>query len=264
VSDRALVLALEARLVNAWPAFEIELAEGWLLRFAEGYSKRANSATAVMPGARLDPALVDAMLASFDERAIAPCFRLVGIEDPACEQVLADKGLVPFDPSLGMVAPLDDTLAIDDAVTIRPAAKTAWIEGAAAAQAGERANADLLGRIVRRIRHPAAFATLVLDGDPAAWGLAVTERGFVGLYDIVVAPNLRGLGLGRRLVSSLMAWGRENGAELAYLQMRETNETAAALYRSLGFTVAYRYTQRVQPDLVTAATSQAAMDAPPG
>ena len=97
------------------------------------------------------------------------------------------------------------------------------------------------------IRQPAAFATLSLDGEDSAWGLAVAERGYVGLYDIVVAPNLRGLGLGRRLVGSLMAWGRQEGASTAYLQMRETNEVAAALYASLGFTTGYRYTHRVLP-----------------
>jgi GNAT superfamily N-acetyltransferase len=73
----------------------------------------------------------------------------------------------------------------------------------------------------------------------------VAERGYVGLYDIVVAPSRRGLGLGRRLVASLMAWGRDQGAARAYLQMREANTVAASLYANLGFETAYRYTHRV-------------------
>ena len=59
-----------------------------------------------------------------------------------------------------------------------------------------------------------------------AWGLGVVERGYVGLYDIVVAPDLRGIGLGRRVVTSLMAWGCREGAHSAYLQVREENEIA--------------------------------------
>lgn len=243
--DRDLVFALETRLINAWPAFEIEMAEGWILRFAEGYSKRANAATPLLAGAELDPGLIRHILGSFEERGVSPCFRLTGIESPNAERVLAEAGLVDFDSSLCMVAPLHGRTDRDDTVLIRAAAKPNWIGAAAAAYGGDKANADVLGRIVRSIRQPAAFATMVLDGEDAAWGLAVAERGYVGLYDIVVAPNLRGLGLGRRLVTSLMAWGAAQGAGRAYLQMRESNEVAGSLYRSLGFEVAYRYTHRV-------------------
>ena len=245
--DVRLIQALETRLINAWPAFEVEVAEGWILRFAEGYSKRANAATPLLPGAELDPGLIDHILLSFEERAVAPCFRLTGIEDPRCEGVLAAKGFVDFDPSLCLLAALGPELQVDGSVIVRGAAKPAWIAAAAAAYGGEKANAERLGRIVRTIRQNAAFATLSLDGEEAAWGLAVAERGYVGLYDIVVSPSLRGLGLGRRLVTSLMAWGRDQGAREAYLQMRETNEVAAALYRTLGFSTAYCYTHRVLP-----------------
>ena len=51
----------------------------------------------------------------------------------------------------------------------------------------------------------------------------------------------------RTIVTELMAWGRAQGAARAYLQVREENEVARALYRSLGFSDAYRYTHRVRP-----------------
>lgn len=245
MTDRAVIAALESRLVNAWPSFEVELADGWLLRFAEGYSKRANSATAIVPGARLDPDLLAHIRRSFDERGLPVCVRLTGLEDDGCDAVLAGAGLVSHDPSLVMVAGLDASHVRDAAMVVRPVAKPSWIAAAAAAYGGHKADGEKLGRIVRLIRQPAAFATLLLDGEAAAFGFAVAERGYVGLYDIVVAPNLRGLGLGRRLVAGLMAWGREAGATRAYLQMREANEVAHGLYRSLGFATAYRYTQRV-------------------
>jgi N-acetylglutamate synthase len=246
--DPVLVAALESRLVNAWPSLEVELAEGWLLRFAEGYSKRANSACAVVPGATLTPDLVRHVLASFAARGVPPCFRLTGLEAPETAGVLDGMGFVAFDPSLALVAPVPANLERDGSVSIAAAAKPRWIENAAAAMGGAKAQADILGRIVRQIRQPAAFATFSLDGDEVAWGLAVAERGYVGLYDIVVAARLRGLGIGRRLVTGLMAWGREQGAERAYLQVREPNAVAAGLYRSLGFTEAYRYTHRVRAE----------------
>lgn len=246
-AGRDLTLALESRLVNAWPSFEVELAEGWLLRFAENYSKRANSATPILPGAALTPDLARAIIGSFEARGVAPCFRLTGVEDPGADGVLAACGLVPYDTSLGMVAALSPGLRADPSVAIRPAPEPSWIAAAAAAYGGDKANGNRLGRIVARIRQPAAFATVRHEGQDAAWGLGVAERGYVGLYDIVVSPGRRGSGLGRRLVSALMEWGRGEGAHHAYLQMRETNAVAGALYRSLGFRTAYRYGHRILP-----------------
>ncbi|HYF54779.1 MAG TPA: GNAT family N-acetyltransferase [Salinarimonas sp.] len=243
--DRVLTAALESRLVNAWPAFEVALVEGWLLRFASGYSKRANSASPMVPGADLDKGLIRHIVARFEARGITPTFRLTGLEHPGVEARLEAFGLRDFDPTFCMVAPIDTAEDPDSAVQIEPEPSPAWIRAAAGAYGGDKADRELLGMIVGRIREETAFATLVLDDRPVAWGLGVTERGFTGLYDIVVAPDLRGLGLGRQVVRSLMAWGCRLGATRAYLQVRESNEVARALYRSLGFEDAYRYRHRV-------------------
>lgn len=242
-----LTLALERRLVNAWPAFEVELCEGWLLRFADGYSKRANAATPIVPGARLDADLIEAICASYAARGLPVCFRLTGVEEPGTEELLTACGFVPYDPSLGLVAQIEEVHSLDPSIVLASTATAPWVIAAAGAYGGEKSNHDMLARILTRIRQPAAFATLSLDGEDAAWGFAVVERGFVGIYDIVVAPDLRGLGLGRRLVSGLMSWGRSSGAHTAYLQMREENAVAYSLYRSLGYTLAYRYGHRVLP-----------------
>jgi ribosomal protein S18 acetylase RimI-like enzyme len=247
-TDSSLVQALESRLVNAWPAFETQMADGWLLRFAKGYSKRANAATPIVPGASLDDALIDHIVAQYERQNIRPTFRLTSLEAPGADERLARRGFVEIEPTCALVAELEEgaqELAADPSVTIESRVNPRWVRAAAAAYGGEKANDKILIELVSRIRQPAAFATLSLDDEPAAWGLAVAERGYVGLYDIVVAPDLRGLGLSRTMVTELMAWGREQGATRAYLQVREENETARALYRSLGFTPVYRYTHRV-------------------
>jgi ribosomal protein S18 acetylase RimI-like enzyme len=252
MADPALVQALETRLVNAWPALETQIVDQWVLRFAKGYSKRANSASPMAPVAALDDAAIDQIVDQFAVHGLRPTFRLTGLEAADVDGRLAARGFVEIEPTFGMVAPLwtlatEPEVAVDPAVAIEPKPKARWLKDVAAAYGGDKADHTRLTEIVQRIRQPAGFATLTIDDRPSAWGLAVIERGFVGLFDLVVAPELRGLGLGKQIVCALAGWARKGGAEQAYLQVRAENEVARDLYRALGFTDAYRYTHRVSP-----------------
>jgi len=248
MNDHGLIIGLESRLLNAWPSFDYQAYDGWILRLADGYSKRANSATPFLPGATLDDELIDYMIARFVEANVRPTFRLNGIEAPEVDERLKLRGFKEIEPTQVLVVPVaNGDCEADPEIALEPHASKRWVRDAAASYGGDKADDAILMQIVSRIRAKAAFATLSLDEKPVAWGFAVVERGYVGLYDIVVAPDLRGIGLGRRVVSSLMAWGCREGAHSAYLQVREENEVALSLYKALGFETAYRYTHRVMP-----------------
>jgi ribosomal protein S18 acetylase RimI-like enzyme len=247
MSDHSLILGLESRLVNAWPSFDYQAYDGWLLRLADGYTKRANSATPLCPGAALDEGLVDHIVARFVAANVRPTFRLNGLQASEVDRILAARHFREIEPTHVLAAPVDGDCEPDSEVTIAPRFSKQWVHEASAAYGDDKADEASLMGIVSRIRQQTAFATLLLDERPVAWGLGVVERGYVGLYDIVVAPDLRGIGLGRRVVLSLMAWGCTQGAHTAYLQVREENEIARSLYGALGFRLAYRYTHRVMP-----------------
>jgi ribosomal protein S18 acetylase RimI-like enzyme len=248
MNDHSLIIGLESRLLNAWPSFDYQTYDGWILRLANGYSKRANSATPFLPNATLDDELIDYMIARFVEANVRPTFRLNGLEAPNADETLKQRGFKEIEPTHVLAASIQQgDCELDPEVALEPQVSKRWVRAAAESYGGDKADDETLMRIVSRIRAKAAFATLSLDDRPVAWGLGVVERGYVGLYDIVVAPDLRGIGLGRRVVSSLMAWGCGQGAHTAYLQVREENEIARSLYGALGFQTAYRYTHRVMP-----------------
>jgi ribosomal protein S18 acetylase RimI-like enzyme len=50
-----------------------------------------------------------------------------------------------------------------------------------------------------------------------------------------IDPDSRGLGLGRRLLESLEALARENGARVLHLETNSALEEAIELYRRAGF-----------------------------
>ena len=248
MSDPHLVVGLEGRLMNAWPSFDYQAYDGWILRLADGYSKRANSATPFVPGAALDEELIDTMVARFVEANVRPTFRLNGLEAPDADHMLKLRGFNEVEPTHVLTAPIrDGDCTLDPEVRLEPHVTKRWVREAAQSYGGDKADDGTLMKIVSRIHQKTAFATLSLDDQPVAWGLGVAERGYLGLYDIVVSPDLRGIGLGRRVVASLIAWGCGQGAHTAYLQVREENEIARSLYGALGFGTAYRYTHRVMP-----------------
>jgi GNAT superfamily N-acetyltransferase len=245
MSNADLILGLESRLINAWPSFDYQLYDGWLLRLAKGYSKRANSATPLSHGVGLDEDLLAHMVERFLAENVRPTFRLNSLEADGVDAFLAGQGFTAIEPTSVLARILPDDCTLDPATIIEPEATLRWVRETARAYGGDKANDEILRKIVMRIRQKAAFATLNLDDRPVAWGLAVLERGWVGLYDIVVNPELRGIGLGRRMVASLLAWGAEQGASHVYLQVRDDNAIAHGLYRSLNLERVYGYTHRV-------------------
>ncbi len=243
----SLVRAIEERAFNAWPALQTLLTDGWLLRFADGYTKRANSLNAWQPTVPLE-AILDHATALYAARGLPLVVRLSPLASDADDAALARRGFARLDETIVMTASL--TPGQHDpqpSVYVESAPSGPWLDGFATANDVPAVRRAIHDRIVSIIPPPAAFAQLDLDGAPAAWGLAAYERGMVGLFDIVTSSHARRKGAGRRLVVGLLDWAVARGASNAYLQVVATNHPAITLYRSLGFTEAYRYHYRIAP-----------------
>jgi ribosomal-protein-alanine N-acetyltransferase len=55
------------------------------------------------------------------------------------------------------------------------------------------------------------------------------------LLNVCIHPDWQGQGLGQKLVRRLLNLARQHGAETAFLEVRQSNDSACALYRRLGF-----------------------------
>ncbi|MGL4324845.1 MAG: GNAT family N-acetyltransferase [Beijerinckiaceae bacterium] len=243
------ILAIEARMLRAWPAIESQRHGEWLMRFANGYSKRANSVTPM--NAAADAAdLTDRDLATIERayqaRGIAATIRMFPFAAPDLDARLHQRGYVLIDPTVAMIAPLQQPVDADARVTIMPRVTPSWASANAAAYGGEKSNDGHLFDILSRITQPAAFATLTHQNEDVAWGIAVADSGYAGLQDIVVKPSARGQKMGLALVRSLLAWAQEKGAHSAYLHRLASNTAAQKLYRHLGFSDGYGLHYRVK------------------
>lgn len=233
-----MIQACEERLINAWPALQTLAVGDWLVRMADGYSGRANSACAIRPDAQLDAGEMEAITTLYERAGLRPAFRITPLVSEGARKRLHEAGFNPQDPSIGMVAPAL-TGDLPDGLLIEAAPTSDWTAGVAQWQVGIKQNVETLSRIVGTIRLPAAYATLWKDGERAAHALCAIDRGMAEIGTVMVAPAWRGKGMGRALVSGLMIWAARNGAQSVFLQVASDNAIAHALYRSLGFEDCY-------------------------
>lgn len=239
--DLSLIRGLEERAANAWPALETTLMDGWVLRLAQGVSKRTNAVSPYTPMPRPAEAVVPPAEEIFACRGLATLVRMSPLGLHGDERWLARRGYAPFEETSVMNVRLDDAPEPDEAIELSAAPTPDWIARSAVVGRWGLSSQPVVERMLSLIRYPAAFATLTVDGHVMGQGFCVVERGLVGLFDIQVVPSARGRGLGRRLTRALMGWGRENGAHFAYLQAAVENGPAQSLYQRLGFEEAYRY-----------------------
>lgn len=235
--------ALEAAAFAAWPALSETLYRGWHLRWAEGYTKRANSANAGPQAQALGEADIDSVAGFYQARQLPAIFRLTSATSPAgVDALLGRLGYQHRDASLVLHG------ALDSASAAGPQLYDArhWLQGfqQIAGQLGPDQQRHL--QLIDAIAAPCAFALDLHDGEPVCCGLAVQVGDQLGLFDVATAPAYRGQGRAARLCRQLLAWGRQRGAQRAFLQVLASNQPAIRLYEGLGLRPAYHYWYRVK------------------
>lgn len=241
------LLALERAAMAAWPALETVEEAGWVLRFANGYTRRANCATALCADGDVG-GRVAWCEGAFAARSLAPVFRVLSAGGPpGLDATLDAAGYARGDEALVMALDLDPARATSgaapapDALPIDP-----WLDLHDRFGGRSGAHRETHRAMLEAIPGARLLATVAADGRRAGCGLAVADGPLVGLFDLAVDPGLRGRGHGRRLLEGLLRWGAERGARCVYLQVLATNP-AVRLYERVGFREAYRYWYRARP-----------------
>ena len=255
IAQKELLRRMDARRIeeislNAWPALQQVLFDGWILRFSRGYTKRANSVNALY-NSTLDIAhKVEACEELYSARGLRPTFRLTPFSSPPeLDRVLAGRGYDILHPTIVLHRSLeeDDNQAAGP-VEMHHEELDDWMAIFCRLQNSSAAAHSTHREILATIAGGTYLASLAgADGQRVACGLGVLEGDAVGLFDLITDPAERGRGYGTRLVAGILRWSHERGARHAYLQVIEANRPAQKIYAKFGFQEAYRYWYRV-PD----------------
>lgn len=236
--------SFETAAFAAWPSIESEAIHGWQLRLDRGYTKRANSANASDLSSNLTEANISDIEARFRKHGLEPVFRIPShAQVAATENLLIGRGYHFTDLSLVMARPLNTSVHAERALLVASAGQ--WLEVFQSVSGKTGADQVAHLEILRRIRHPVAYAMYEKGGQALCCGMGVLVGDKLGLFDIATRADWEGQGLAKRLCNSLLAWGHEMGARTAFLQVVGANARAINLYEHLGFRTHYHYWYRV-------------------
>lgn len=251
---------LEAGAAQSWRAPEQEWLGGWLLRAAEGFTGRANSALAAGDPGRPLPEAVAAVDGWYRARGRPPMisvpFPMAGPADSPVDRYLDELGwgvrngaAIVMTAPTGLIAEVEvaaDGVAADGAagvVELAAEPDEAWL-------GRYHYRGTTLPPIARRLLLSApwqAFGSVRADGQTIAIGRVAAGGAWAGLTAIEVDPGHRRRGLARAVTGALAAAAAGRGLTGLYLQVEAENAAARALYHRLGFADHHRYHYRIAP-----------------
>ena len=239
---------LEEMTLNHWQPLTTTLYDGWVLRFADGYTKRANSVSPLFTSTLPLHQKIAACEDTYTKQGLPTIFKLTPFSVPAeLDAELNRRGYHVVEPSMVLTLSLSGLPPTpkETTATIRPLSEN-WIQRFSGLVQLEEKHQQTMARMLSGIVAKAGYLLLYQGDTVVGCGLGIVEGDYIGLYDIVIDSNLRNRGLGEQLLLHLLHWGREHGASRSYLAVVQANAPALRLYAKLGYTEAYQYWYRVK------------------
>ncbi|NLD37232.1 MAG: GNAT family N-acetyltransferase [Desulfatiglans sp.] len=239
------IIRIEKAGLKAWPAFEEFDDNGWISRFADGYTKRANSITVLTPGTDSLKSLIQQYEHLYNSKKQPCIFRLLSFNDNTeIERILDARGYTKDDHSLVLSLELKNREF--QSLEFDPVTVPEWMKYFCELSGKEIKSHSTHIKIINNIKARHILASLSVENAIISCGLGVLSDGLFGLFDIVTHPQHRNKGYGYKLISGMLQWAFENGASSSYIQVIAENKSAIGLYKRLGYETAYEYHYRIQ------------------
>lgn len=240
----------EEACFNAWPALKEIFYDGWLIRLANGETRRTNSVNVIGRGTRGLTEKIAHCERIYAAHEQPTYFRIRSCDDPVLEDVLEARGYRAEDDTRTLFMDFAATPPeiSPRAIEIHEGLPTAeWLCAHGKFSCRAPHTNDLRLSLLGMVALPMAFAAARDDNGKivsVAYG-AIHDK-LVSLQWVATDPARRREGLSRATLSDLLMWAEKRGAECACLQVVAANRPAIKLYESIGFArELYRYHYRV-------------------
>lgn len=239
------IASLELLAHRTWPCRTEDRLGDWILRAADGFTRRANSCLALGDaGVALHEAL-ERVEQWYRERELEPCFKIVPGADPRLDPLLQERGWEIVTPSRTLIRAIGPDLPAPGADFFGTRLPDPdWLRTVSLWDGESPDKARRHAELALRVPSAGYLRWLTSAGTQAVGMVALEDQNSF-LYDVVVHPDRRGRGIGRAFCSAALSWSAQTGARSMALQVLESNTVARALYASLGFIDHHPYHYRV-------------------
>lgn len=235
---------IEDLSLNAWPSHQIQVYDGWILRFSYFYTHRTNSVEQIGSSTIPIKEKIEYCERVYEKWGTPAIFKISPLVDRSFDYMLSELGYE--------IGHTTEVMAMDltvykkqphlEAVCLSNQIRSEWIEGLFALK--DTANVihrQIVPSMYRAIPKDTIAACIYKDGKIVATGLGILDREYIGLYAIHVDTRFRQKHWGYSICSSILNEGIRRGATKSYLQVVKGNLPARKLYQSLGFEYLYTY-----------------------
>ncbi|GGH78399.1 GNAT superfamily N-acetyltransferase [Pullulanibacillus pueri] len=247
--DSAYIKKIEALSANALPALQTTLYDGWILRFSNGYTKRANSIHPLYLSTEDVQHKIDHCEHIYRQKKLNTVYKMTSaVSPPELDVLLENQGYEKSGQTSLQILPLQQLKLASDRLQINvfETFNEAWFNAFCLLNHVELSAQATLKKMLENLVPETCFLLSYHKDEVTACGLGVLEEDYLGLFDIVTHEAHRRKGYAQSLILQLLNWGKAKGAHTAYLQVVLENLPAIRLYSQLGFTEAYQYWYRIK------------------
>lgn len=241
---------IEELSFNAWPSYQSELYDDWLIGYSDFYTHRTNCVNVI--GSSKLPLNEKVRYCEQEyERLNTPCiFKINPIFHENLERYLCEREYAKEHITDTYVCDLSNITTFTNErfeVSISDTLTKNWIMNLFHLnRTTNESHLTIVPKMYEAIPRDIICACIIDHGNTIATGLGIIERDHIGIYAIYVDEHYRRQQLAKTIVSKLLLRAKELGIHHAYLQVVHDNLIAKRVYKSIGFHPLYTYWFRVK------------------
>lgn len=242
-----MIRKFEELSMNAWPSLQTKLYDGWILRFSDGYTRRANSVSPLYESAISLDKKIDFCEKDYKAHNLPTIFKLTDDSNPkGIDSTLEERGYTKVNETSLRIFDLSNyTIQEVKDISVKVELSDAWLQGFfTCSEIPDKQTQLTANRILNNILGEVIYVAKEIEGRIVGCGYGAIEGDHIGIFDIAVHKDYRGKGYGKDIITTILGLAKKKNITTAYLQVTVGNTPAEKLYEKIGFKQLYKYWYR--------------------
>jgi GNAT superfamily N-acetyltransferase len=247
------MIKIEELSLNAWPALNTTIYDGWIIRMANGYTKRANS---INPLYKFHENFHEKLIyceAFFEKYSLPTIFKITNLkEHEEIDYELEKKNYEKIDitsvQTIESIVP--QKLNFTDFI-IESNFSEDWIKNFIRLSRISDNYYETISQMLNLMRFEVIVVSKKINDESIGCAFGVIQDDFVGLFDLIIKESERNKGFANDIVKIILNKAFQKGIKKSYLQVVTSNIPAINLYNKLGFKEKYKYWYRKKSNKIS-------------